>query len=110
MMPSIALRAFCKVNLCLEITGRRDDGYHDLATVFQTVSLHDMLTVGARDEPEIEVLVPQGGAPEGAANLCWQAAEAYQQQRGWPGGAHISLTKAVPSGAGLGGGSSDSAA
>jgi 4-diphosphocytidyl-2-C-methyl-D-erythritol kinase len=109
-MPSITLRAFCKVNLCLEITGRRDDGYHDLATVFQTVSLHDMLGIDAREEPGIEVLVPEGGAPEDETNLCWQAAEAYIQERGWPKGARIALTKAVPSGAGLGGGSSDAAA
>ncbi len=107
---SIALNAFCKVNLCLEITGRRDDGYHDLATVFQTVSLGDRLTIEVLDEPLVEVLVPDGGAPEGEENLCWQAAELYREECGWPNGAVITLTKNVPSGAGLGGGSSDAAA
>ncbi|MFO8081249.1 MAG: 4-(cytidine 5'-diphospho)-2-C-methyl-D-erythritol kinase [Armatimonadota bacterium] len=107
---SIALSAFCKVNLCLEITGRRDDGYHDLATVFQTVSLADGVTVEAHEDAGISVSVPDGGAPEGEANLCWQAAELYQKERGWPGGAAVTLDKRVPSGAGLGGGSSDAAA
>ncbi|MFP4249416.1 MAG: 4-(cytidine 5'-diphospho)-2-C-methyl-D-erythritol kinase [Armatimonadota bacterium] len=107
---SISLSAFCKVNLCLEITGRRDDGYHDLATVFQSVSLADAVTIEAREEPGLSVSVPDGGAPEGAANLCWQAAEAYQAERGWPGGVAVTLDKRVPSGAGLGGGSSDAAA
>lgn len=109
-MPAITLRAFCKVNLCLEITGRRDDGYHDLATVFQNVSLHDAIKIETRDEPDIEVLVPEGGAPEGEANLCWQAAHLYREDRNWPRGALITLMKSVPSGAGLGGGSSDAAA
>lgn len=108
-MPSIALHAFSKVNLCLEITGRRADGYHDLATVFQTVSLADRVTVETRDAG-IEVSVPEGGAPEGRANLCWKAADLYRRERGWPAGTRIKLRKNVPSGAGLGGGSSDAAA
>jgi 4-diphosphocytidyl-2-C-methyl-D-erythritol kinase len=109
-MPALALRAFCKVNLCLEITGRRDDGYHDLSTIFQTVSLADSVTFEVRDEPGIEVVVPEGGAPEGEENLCWEAAHLYWDDRDWPRGVRIELTKAVPSGAGLGGGSSDAAA
>lgn len=108
-MSSIALRAFCKVNLCLEITGRRDDGYHDLATIFQTVSLADRVTVETQGAG-IEVSVPEGGAPEGTANLCWEAADLYRRKRGWPEGVRINLRKGVPSGAGLGGGSSDAAA
>lgn len=107
---SIALDGFCKINLCLEITGRRDDGYHDLATVFQTVSLSDRIDIEIRDEPGIAVSVPDGGAPEGGENLCWRAAELYRERRGWPTGVAITLAKRVPSGAGLGGGSSDAAA
>ena len=108
--PTIELHAFCKVNLCLEITGRRDDGYHDLATIFQTVSLSDSVTIEARDEPGITISVPEGGAPETEENLCWRAAELYQRERDWPRGVAITLRKNVPSGAGLGGGSSDAAA
>lgn len=109
-MASLALHAFCKVNLCLEITGRRDDGYHDLATVFQTVSLSDRLALETRDESGIDVIVPGGGAPEGEENLCWQAAALYREENEWPEGLTVSLEKRVPSGAGLGGGSSDAAA
>ncbi len=109
-MGEITLRAFCKVNLCLEITGRRDDGYHDLATVFQTISLADVLQLRTRREAGLKIRVPGGGAPEGTENLCWQAADRYLQEQGRPAGLSIELTKQVPTGAGLGGGSSDAAA
>lgn len=103
------MRSRCKINLCLEILGRRDDGFHELRTVFQTVSLADELTVEVGGDG-IRVRVPEGGAPEGPENLCYQAAEEYREVRGWPEGAIITLRKRVPSGAGLGGGSSNAAA
>ncbi len=108
-MSRVRLSSYCKVNLCLEILGRRDDGYHELSTIFQTVSLADYLTlqVGGR---HIEIRVPGAGAPAGPDNLAWRAAEAYQRLRGWPDGLLIELDKRVPSGAGLGGGSSNAAA
>ncbi len=109
-MREVRLRAFCKINLALEILGRRDDGYHELRTIFQAVSLADEISVRPLGETRIEIAVPGGGAPEGPENLCWRAAEAYREARGWPDGARIELTKRVPSGAGLGGGSSDAAA
>ena len=102
------LLAHCKVNLCLEVLGRRKDGYHDLATVFQTVSAADGLTVeiGGTD---IRLAVGGGDAPAGPDNLCRRAAEAYRALRGWPDGVRIELIKRVPTAAGLGGGSSDAA-
>ncbi len=103
------MRSRCKINLCLEILGRRDDGFHELRTVFQTVSLADELTVELGGD-SIRVRVPEGGAPEGPENLCWRAAEEYRGLRGWPDGVTITLRKRVPSGAGLGGGSSNAAA
>jgi 4-diphosphocytidyl-2-C-methyl-D-erythritol kinase len=103
------MRSRCKINLCLEILGRRGDGFHELRTVFQTVSLADELTIEVGGDG-IRVRAPEGGAPEGPENLCWQAAEAYRELRGWPDGASITLRKRVPSGAGLGGGSSNAAA
>ena len=109
-MAAIHLRACAKINLCLEIPGRREDGYHDLATVFQSVSLADELAIETLDGPGIELRVPSGGAPAGPENLVWRAAQHYQDLRGWPAGVSIELTKRIPSGAGLGGGSSDAAA
>jgi 4-diphosphocytidyl-2-C-methyl-D-erythritol kinase len=108
-MSQVHIRSFCKVNLCLEILGRRDDGYHELSTVFQTVSLADELVLQVGGDG-IELTVPGGGAPAGPENLCWRAAEAYQGLRGWPEGVRIELRKRVPAGAGLGGGSSNAAA
>jgi len=109
-MSSLRLEACCKINLCLEVLGPRSDGYHDLTTVFQAVSLADEVSVETRDERGITLDVVGGGAPPGRGNLCWQAAKAYRRERKWPEGAHIELVKRVPSGAGLGGGSSDAAA
>jgi len=108
-MPRVRLSSYCKVNLCLEILGRRDDGYHELSTVFQTVSLADYLAlqVGGR---RIQIEVPGAGAPAGPGNLAWRAAHAYQRLRGWPDGLRIELHKRVPASAGLGGGSSNAAA
>lgn len=108
-MAHISLRCFCKVNLCLEILGRREDGYHDLATIFQTVSLADLLSIEAPAEQSV-LTAPEGGAPEGPENLCLRALAAYRELRGWPAGACLELTKRVPAGAGLGGGSSNAAA
>ncbi len=107
-MGGVQLRSWCKVNLCLEILERRDDGFHELRTVFQSVSLGDTLSI--ETAASTAVTVPEGGAPEGPANLCWQAIEAYRERRGWPAGARVQLHKRVPSGAGLGGGSSNAAA
>ncbi len=109
-MSAIRIRAHCKINLCLEILGRRPDGYHDLATVFQAVSLADEMTVEVLEEERIEVAVPKGGAPEGPENLCWRAAERYQARCHWPQGVRIVLHKRVPAASGLGGGSTDAAA
>jgi len=109
-MSSIRLAAYAKINLCLEVLGKRDDGYHDLATIFQSVMLHDELLIETLDRAGVELSVPGGGAPEGRENLCWDAAEAYRRLRGWPEGMGIELHKAIPTGAGLGGGSADAAA
>ena len=109
-MESIRLLAWAKINLCLEVLGRRDDGYHEIATVFQSIMLGDELLIETSDEPGIRLSVPDGGAPEGPENLCWQAVESYRSLSGWPEGVSIELRKHIPVGAGLGGGSSDAAA
>ncbi len=109
-MTAVEVRACAKINLCLEVLGRRSDGYHELATVFQAVSLHDDVRVEIRDRRAIELDVQGADVPPGRGNLVWQAAKAYRQMRGWPEGASIRLTKRIPVGAGLGGGSSDAAA
>jgi len=109
-MNAVRVSACAKINLCLEILRRRPDGYHDLATVFQAVSLHDDVEVKPREERGIRLDVQGADLPTGRDNLAWRAARAYRQLRGWPAGVSIRLTKRIPLGAGLGGGSSDAAA
>jgi 4-diphosphocytidyl-2-C-methyl-D-erythritol kinase len=106
------VRAFAKVNLGLRILDRRPDGYHDLLTVFQTVSLADRLEISFEESggpPRAEVLCndPQLAMPE---NLAARAALALLERRGAGGSVQIRLRKRLPAGAGLGGGSSDAGA
>lgn len=102
------LLAPAKLNLFLHVLGRRDDGYHELQTVFQFVDICDELTFSARDDSEI---VRVGGL-EGLApgeDLVVRAARALQQAAGVTAGADIDVIKRIPAGGGLGGGSSDAA-
>jgi 4-diphosphocytidyl-2-C-methyl-D-erythritol kinase len=105
------IAAPAKINLHLEILGRRADGYHELETVFQTITLAD----------EVELVLAQGGGgislrcdapgvPTDETNLAWRAARAVQAALPGLGAIGITLIKRIPHGAGLGGGSSDAAA
>ncbi|TBH20762.1 4-(cytidine 5'-diphospho)-2-C-methyl-D-erythritol kinase [Thermus thermamylovorans] len=95
--------AQAKVNLGLSLLGRRPDGYHELHTLFAALSFGDRLLL----EPIPEGIEFRG--PYGQKNLAYRAARAYLEAAGWPGGVRIVLEKALPEGAGLGGGSSDAA-
>jgi 4-diphosphocytidyl-2-C-methyl-D-erythritol kinase len=109
-MTGVTVRAHAKINLCLKITGRRADGYHDLSTVVQSISLADTLTVEQR-RSGLSLEVDDPAIPADASNLVWQAAEHVASlDRSTGRGAHIRLQKRIPAGAGLGGGSSDAAA
>jgi len=98
-----------KLNLFLHVTGRRADGYHELQTVFRFIDLCDRLDFDIRYDGQIrrEGDTLPGLAPE--TDLVVRAARALQQATGCPLGAQIRYTKHIPSGAGLGGGSSDAA-
>jgi 4-diphosphocytidyl-2-C-methyl-D-erythritol kinase len=108
----IAARAHAKVNLDLRVLGSRSDGYHELRTVFQTIDLHDVLT--AREKPgpfRIECRTP--GVPLDDRNLVWRAAAALWKalgRAGDPSDTVVTIEKAIPMQAGLGGGSADAAA
>ena len=103
------IRAYAKINWSLDTVGTREDGYHLLDMVMQSVSLHDTLTIEPADSLSLRVEGPRR-APEGPDNLVLRAAEALRQHAGIDAGAAIRLRKRIPSGAGLGGGSSDAAA
>ena len=104
----LTLPAPAKLNLFLHITGRRNDGYHLLQTVFQLLDYGDELTFLPNDSGEIRILgeVP-GVAPRD--NLVYRAAQALRAHAGSAPGADIHLVKRLPAGGGLGGGSSDAA-
>jgi 4-diphosphocytidyl-2-C-methyl-D-erythritol kinase len=112
-MPSIRVPAFAKVNLRLDVLARRADGYHELRTIFQSISLHDTLHVERSRKPSIELQVlgnPTLAAAPQRENLVWRAAHAFLREAKPSGGLRITLQKRIPAGRGLGGGSSDAAA
>ncbi len=105
------VRVPAKLNLHLEILGRRDDGYHELRTLLQTVDLYDELSGEATGDGAVRLSVePPGAAPEGEDNLVVAAARRLADATGCRRGATLGLRKRIPSGAGLGGGSADAAA
>ncbi len=105
MSGSLTLPSPAKLNLFLHITGRRADGYHELQTVFQLLDWGDRLHFEADDSGELCLEGPDLGVPT-AENLVMRAARALQR----PGlGARIRLDKQIPTGGGLGGGSSNAA-
>lgn len=105
----ISLSAFAKVNLSLFITGVRDDGYHLLDTVMQTVSLYDTVDIALRDDGEIRVSCNKGEI-KGENNICYKAAKLFMESAEIKCGADINVVKRIPLAAGLGGGSADAAA
>jgi 4-diphosphocytidyl-2-C-methyl-D-erythritol kinase len=104
----MAWSAPAKLNLMLHIVGRRNDGYHELQTVFQLIDLRDRIEIEVREDGVITR--PRGavGVPE-SEDLVVRAARALQQVSGTSLGAEISVVKRIPLGGGLGGGSSDAA-
>ena len=105
-----AILAPAKVNLFLEVLARRPDGFHEIDTVFQAVSLCDRLTCEAAEHLELDVRGAGAEVPRDERNLVLRAARALAVHAGVRRGARITLEKEIPVGAGLGGGSSDAAA
>ena len=111
LTTSLRLRAFAKINLLLKVRGRRPDGYHEILTVYQTIGLHDRLTLSLlKTGKTIHVQCADPAVPSGRRNLIYQACELWRRAREYRGGIEVSLEKRIPTGAGLGGGSSDAAA
>jgi len=108
-MTSIFLPSFAKINLGLSILHKRDDGYHALQTILQQINLKDEIQVSLSDSGEISVTCSKAEIPTNETNLCYRAAALFKKQTGIESGIHINLTKNIPWGAGLGGGSSNAA-
>ena len=111
MRKEIIKNAYAKVNLFLEITGRRADGYHEIDTVMQTVGLHDIVTVGYDPEGNgIALTCNKKYIPTDSGNIAYRCAELFLKETGLIGGVDIHIEKKIPVAAGLGGGSTDGAA
>jgi len=110
-MKACTVRAPAKINLHLEVLGRRPDGFHELWTLFQSVGLWDELRAEGAPEGELDLIVrPAGVVTSGDQNLVVKAARALWEHGGIRNGARLTLTKKIPVGGGLGGGSADAAA
>ena len=105
----LTVPAFAKINLGLRVHGRRPDGYHEIDTVFQTVSLHDTLTFRPAHGGSLRLSCTDAGIPTDETNLVLRAASALRVRFGVRLGAQIELEKVIPAGGGLGGGSADAA-
>ncbi len=106
------LKAYSKINLLLDITGIKKNGYHSLFTVMQSVGLYDTITVERNDSDEITVSCDTEGVPTDKSNIVYKCAEKFFEYAGIEKdrGIHIHIEKNVPFGAGMGGGSGDGAA
>lgn len=107
----IKVLAPAKINLTLDVVGRRPDGYHDIATIMQAVNLYDTVTLYDNDSGEVTVSCDYAGVPCDETNICVKAAHKFFEYCKMDvKGVHINIDKKIPTEAGLAGGSSDGAA
>lgn len=108
-MVSISLKARAKINVGLDVVGRRPDGYHELRTVMQSLGLYDTVFIKKTARPGLKLVTNLKWLPTDERNLVWRAANYMMTEYKIDGGVFIELTKHIPVSAGLGGGSSDCA-
>lgn len=110
-MTTLYEGAFAKLNLTLDVLGKREDGYHDLKSVMQTISVRDDVEIDVGTGKPWTLECSKEGIPTDETNLAWKAAKVYcDAMNKDPDGIAIRITKRIPSGAGMGGGSADAAA
>lgn len=109
-MNSITMKAYAKINLGLDVLRKREDGYHEVCMIMQTVNLYDTIHIQTTDTKDITVKTNLTYLPADRGNLVYRAAEIFKKNRFIMDGIHINLFKKIPVAAGLAGGSSDAAA
>lgn len=109
-MYEMRLKALAKINLGLDVLRRREDGYHEVCMVMQTLSLYDRIIIRKLEQQEIQVKTNLFYVPENENNLVYQAAKLLMDECGLKQGIYIDLQKFIPVAAGMAGGSSDAAA
>ena len=110
MEHTLTLKALAKINLGLDVLGRRDNGYHDVRMVMQTIYLYDNVTLTRIEEPRIQVETNLSYLPVDENNIAYKAAKLLIDEFGIQEGVHIKLEKRIPVAAGMAGGSSNAAA
>ncbi len=108
-MSRLTLRSPAKINLFLKVVGKRPDGYHNLVTLFERISLHDTLVFTSIAKNRIKIECAHPHVPTGRKNLVYQAAQMLKDDFGVKQGVKINIQKRIPVAAGLGGGSSNAA-
>ena len=109
MVNQMRIRARAKINLALDIVGTREDGYHEVRMIMQTLRLYDDIYLLKIPEPEIRITTNFRHVPTNQMNLAYRAAEILFNEFHLPGGIEIDLNKRIPASAGLAGGSADAA-
>jgi 4-diphosphocytidyl-2-C-methyl-D-erythritol kinase len=106
----ITVNAYAKINLGLDVLRRREDGYHDVCMIMQSLELHDVITIRLTSEQGISISTNLSYLPANQDNLVYKAASLFMESYGLTSGLSIHLEKQIPVAAGLAGGSSDAAA
>lgn len=109
-MDKIRLRAMAKINLGLDVVKRREDGYHEVRMIMQTIKMYDKITIKKREDSEIKVKTNLYYLPTDENNLVYKAAKLILEKYEVEQGVEITLEKFIPVAAGMAGGSSDAAA
>lgn len=109
-MEQITRKAYAKINLVLDVTGRLPNGYHEVSMVMQNVGIHDTLTFAKRGDEQIVLTTSDGQLPLGEDNLIYKAVLLLRELTGNKDGVTIHLEKRIPVAAGMAGGSTDAAA
>lgn len=110
-MTTLYEAAYAKLNLTLDVLGKREDGYHDLQSVMQTISIRDDIEIDVGTGKPWRLLCSDETLPTDERNLAWKAADVFcRTMNRDPDGLEIRIVKRIPSGAGMGGGSADAAA
>lgn len=110
MMNQIRLKALAKINLGLDVLRRKEDGYHEVKMIMQTIDLYDQILIRKIQEDEIKIRTNLYYLPNNENNLAYKAAKLLKDEFHLPGGISIQLKKVIPVAAGMAGGSSDAAA
>ena len=110
MIRHLGLKAYGKINLGLDVLGKREDGYHEVRMIMQTVGLYDKIDLYLKETPGIEIVSNLFYLPVNENNLAYKAAKLLMEEFGVPHGITIRLKKFIPVAAGMAGGSSDAAA